>query len=422
MKDAKILRIGIFCLILLEAIINQAEATGFRIPDQSPRAIGQTDAFVAQADDPSAIHYNPAGLVQSEGTHSLIGCSLAMPEAKHKSLSGEREDSLREEYFPFFAYISSDLGSDSLRFGLGVNTPYGMGSEWSKTGFSRYWSTKAEMNLININPTIAYQITPELSVGTGIDYYYSELINDRQVDFGALIGMSGGMDGSFHSKGYGDGWGYNAGLLYRPSPRHSLGLTFRSGAEISYHGNARIRSIPSFLSSIPELSSRFSTEIDLPPQAAFGYAFYPIPELKLEFDIDWTGWKTFRQLTVDFNDNSPFFEDQTIKKDWHNAMFYSLGAEYQIIDHLTIRSGVGFMESPIPESTFDTTVVRTKQYAFSVGAGYDNYPLKLEFACLAALGEERRIENTVGSEVGADLSGDYRNNNYLVSVGGSYAF
>jgi long-chain fatty acid transport protein len=422
MKNILIINLSIFCLILLAATTNQAEATGFRIPDQSPRAIGQADAFIAQVDDPSAIHYNPAGLVQLKGTHSLIGCSLAIPEAKHKSLSGEREDSLKEEYYPFFAYISSDLGIDPLRFGLGINTPYGMGCEWSKTGFSRYWSTRSEMKLINVNPTIACQITPELSIGVGIDYYYSELINENQVDFGALIGMTGEMDGSFHSTGYGDGWGYNAGLLYRPSPRHSFGVTFRSGADISYHGNARIRSIPSFLSPLPELSTRFSTGIDLPPQAAFGYAFYPVPELKLEIDIDWTGWKTFRQLKVDFKDDSPFFEDQTIEKDWHNAMFYSLGAEYQIIDHLVLRSGLGFMESPIPESTFDTTVVRTKQYAISVGAGYDNYPLRLEFACLAALGEERRIENTVGREVGADLSGYYRNNNYLVSVSGTYSF
>ncbi len=80
------------------------------------------------------------------------------------------------------------------------------------------------------------------------------------------------------------------------------------------------------------------------------------------------------------------------------------------------------MESPIPESTFDTTVVRTRQYAVSVGASYDNYPLRLELACIAAIGEDERIENTVGQELGADLSGYYRNNNYLVSVGGGYSF
>lgn len=414
--------LGIFFSFSLLFFPGKVQSTGFRIPDQSPRAIGQVDAFVAQADDPSAIHYNPAGLSQLDGTDALIGCSIAIPEAKHKSFSGERENSLKEEYYPFYAYVSSDLGTESFGFGIGVNTPYGMGSEWSKTGFSRYWSTRAEMQMINVNPTVAYQITPELSLGAGIDYYYSDLTNERQVDFGAMIGMPGAMDGSFHSKGYGDAWGYNAGLLYRPAQKHSFGLTFRSGAEVSYHGNARLSSIPSIISPVPEVSSRFSTEIDLPPQVAFGYAFYPIPQLKLEIDIDWTGWKTYRQLEVDFTDGSPFFPDQTIDKDWDNAMFYALGVEYQIIEELTLRTGFGFMESPIPESTFDTTVVRTNQYAFSLGASYDCYPLRLELAGLAALGEERRIENTVGSEVGADLNGYYRNNNYLVSLGGGYSF
>ena len=422
MKTTVRLRLGFCCFILFVVITTQAGATGFLIPDQSPRAIGQVDVFVAQADDPSAIFYNPAGLSQLKDTQALAGFSAVLPRAKHKSFSGAKENNITEEYFPFFVYLCSDLGTDPLRVGLGVNTPFGMGCEWSKTGFSRYWSTRAEMGLINVNPTITYLITSELSVGVGVDYYYSELINERQVDFGAFVGMPGEMDGSFRSKGYGDGWGYNAGVLYRPSSRHSFGLTFRSGVNVSYHGNAHFNSIPAFLSPLPELSSRFSTEIDLPPLASFGYAFYPLPELKLEIDVNWAGWKTFRQLEVDFTEESPFFADQVIEKDWHNAMYYGLGAEYRILEQLALRTGLGLMESPIPERTFDTTVVRTRQYAVSVGASYDNYPLRIEVACLGAFGENRRIENTVGNDVGADLSGYYRNNSYIVSLSGSYAF
>src|SRR5690349_6525965 len=42
-------------------------ATGFRLPDQDAFATGRGEAFVATADNPSAIYYNPAGISQLEG-------------------------------------------------------------------------------------------------------------------------------------------------------------------------------------------------------------------------------------------------------------------------------------------------------------------------------------------------------------------
>jgi long-chain fatty acid transport protein len=42
-------------------------ATGIRLPDQDAFATARGEAFVATADNPSAIYYNPAGLTQLEG-------------------------------------------------------------------------------------------------------------------------------------------------------------------------------------------------------------------------------------------------------------------------------------------------------------------------------------------------------------------
>ena len=51
-----------------------------RVPAQTPRiqgqgtaASGQGNAFTAQADDPSAVHYNPAGLTQLTGVQIMGG-------------------------------------------------------------------------------------------------------------------------------------------------------------------------------------------------------------------------------------------------------------------------------------------------------------------------------------------------------------
>lgn len=58
--------IGMLCLWGLPAVVL---GSGFAIPEQGPKANAMGGAFVAQADDPTALYYNPAGIVQLEGTH-----------------------------------------------------------------------------------------------------------------------------------------------------------------------------------------------------------------------------------------------------------------------------------------------------------------------------------------------------------------
>ena len=49
---------------------------GFRILDQSASATAQGGAFAAQADDPSAVHYNPAAITDLPGLQMTAGTLL----------------------------------------------------------------------------------------------------------------------------------------------------------------------------------------------------------------------------------------------------------------------------------------------------------------------------------------------------------
>src|SRR5215470_15332992 len=44
-----------------------------RIQGQGTAASGMSNAFSAQADDPSALHYNPAGMTQLQGIQLMAG-------------------------------------------------------------------------------------------------------------------------------------------------------------------------------------------------------------------------------------------------------------------------------------------------------------------------------------------------------------
>src|SRR5512143_3819169 len=59
-------------LVLLFAAAS-ANAAGFRLPEAGAKAMGMGFAFTAQADDPSAIYFNPAGLTQLDGQNVMVG-------------------------------------------------------------------------------------------------------------------------------------------------------------------------------------------------------------------------------------------------------------------------------------------------------------------------------------------------------------
>src|SRR5713101_2163795 len=63
-------------LALLAAILvwpRLVFGVGSRIPNQDPEAIARGNAFVATADNPSAMYYNPAGISQLEGQNVQVG-------------------------------------------------------------------------------------------------------------------------------------------------------------------------------------------------------------------------------------------------------------------------------------------------------------------------------------------------------------
>ncbi len=211
-----------------------AQAVGFYNPDQSSAATAQGQAFSAQADDPSAIYYNPAGLTQLSGTHVSAGSYLIRMETKFDGPGGKEH--MEQFNMSPHLYAVSDFGVERWRVGLGINAPFGSHTEWPKNGPLRYAATKSELAVMNLAPTVAWQATEQLSVGLGVNVYYGDTSLEQQVDFSAF----GAPDGT--SRLQGDGWGVGAtvGLLWRPHAQHAVAVVYRSPFAITFEGDARV--------------------------------------------------------------------------------------------------------------------------------------------------------------------------------------
>src|ERR1044071_913005 len=75
-------------LVLLLALPASGWALGIRLLDHDAFATARGDAFVATADNPSAVYYNPAGITQLRGHNMRAGINVLDVESEFDNPRG----------------------------------------------------------------------------------------------------------------------------------------------------------------------------------------------------------------------------------------------------------------------------------------------------------------------------------------------
>lgn len=384
--------------------IPQVFALGFRNPDQDARATGQGEAFVAQADDASAIYYNPAGLTQIQGTEVTSGAMISFPDSKLKG-GGAGAEMNTMAFLPHL-YTATDLGAaqSPWRFGLGFNVPFGNAAEYAENGPLRYLVTRASLAVFNIEPAVAYQVNEHLSLGAGLNIYDATTALSRHVDLSAFALP----DGHFHFHGDGQAFGGTAGLMWKINPQHTVGVVYRSPFAVNFVGNADLNTVLG-RQSVPADAS-----IQFPQSIAGGYAFWPTKQLKLEADIEWTNWDTLNKLVLHAPGST--VNGTTIPFNWADSMFYEFGVQYEVNDHWTVRGGYIYSENTVPDATFTPTVPDSNRHVFSVGLGYAATRFSVDVVYQYSLSQDNTVNN------GTAASGTWTSDSHAVLVTSSVKF
>lgn len=357
----------------------QAFALGFDNPDQDARATAQGEAFVAQADDASAIYYNPAGLTQLSGTEITSGLESTFPNSRLKGGGSGAEMNTMSTIPQLYAATDFGLKQSPWRFGLGFTIPFGNASDYSKTGPFRYLVTSASLVVYDIQPTVAYKVNDQLSLGVGLDAYIGDTRLSQKVPFTGL------PDGNLHFGGKGDAFGATAGLLWKITPQHAIGLLYRSPFDINFTGDATLKT------PIGNQTASSSADLPFPQFVKGGYAYRPIPKLKLEADVEWINWETLNSLKL--RATGAAFNGTTIPFRWLDSWYYEFGAQYEITEHWTVRGGYIYSINTVPNSTFSPSVPDANRHVFSVGGGYSTKRISIDLVYQYSLSEDRTVSN-----------------------------
>jgi long-chain fatty acid transport protein len=422
-------RQSITCTIMLAALTSAAFGFGFRLGDQDAAATARGLAFAATADNPSAIFYNPAGITQLDGLTSRLGAYGINLESHYTSPDGDSytsKDTLHAVPQTFVTYKNPDY---PVAIGFGSYSPWGLSLKYRDNVPFRTISREGGITFMAFNPVIALQVSRTFSVGVGAT------INYAKAEFQRGILEPGD---TFRFKGDGEAIGFNAGLLWQPTPQHSFGLRYHGATPLEFHGHSRaklsdaqrakirtankaIRSIKEQLApygqdaidstlasyGLPqdEIPDNYAEEdadvkIHFPQIVTFGYSFRPRPDWNIELDIDWTDWDSLDTATLHKSKTG----DAAIPFNYQSSFIYCLGVTKEFSKGIHASCGYIYSESSISDANFSPGNPDGDRHVFSAGIGQKTSRFSWDLAYQYSYAPERKIHEGTPADGTYDFS------------------
>jgi long-chain fatty acid transport protein len=372
-------------------------ALGFRIPNQDAEATARGNAFVATADNPSALYYNPAGITQLDGTRAQFGAHLISVNSEFKSETPGVESETDFEIQPVPQFYATYTPKDKpFSFGLGMYAPFGLGIEWPENGPLRPFAIEGRLLYATITPVVAWKIHPTLSVAVG-----------PTINFATLMLRQGtGIPGvnEFHFRGEGFAAGGKLGILWQPHPKWSFGASYVTPTTLEFSGNSSFK---------PATGEADTTARGKFPQFVMaGISFRPNKSWNIEVGMDWTDWDTLDTLVFE---GTPF-GDVPFAMNWKSSWLAHSGVSYYFSNRYWVAGGYFYSENSTTDPDFSPLVPDTNLHVASLGFGRKGERWSWALSGQLIAGPERNINN------GSGMDGTYQFFNQAVNFSIAYRF
>lgn len=406
MKRALLLTLAALCA--LGALPRRAEAGGLFLTDRGTRPLGRGFAFVAGADDPQSLWYNPAGLGFS-GQQLLLDATMTFLRADFTRIDsgGNVLPTVSVDAaplpIPMLAY-SHPLRED-LVLGFGIHAPNASLLRWPRgvtveggtcdaTGEpmggceaapQRYSLYSLEgSSFVNITPAIAYKPIPELSIGAGMHLLLGRFVGETAISacdgFICTQAENPEYDGLARfdlnpivHPGLTLGGTYDAGMV-----RVGASMVWWPGA-VSGDAtlNVRLPSAPLFDGARVE-GDTARLELDLPLMVRAGVEVRPVPTVRIEAAFVWEHWSTQDAARIQPNDvwirdavaiGDYQVGDIEIPRNMNDVYSLRIGAQAEVVPEvLTLSAGVNYENGSFDNAYLTPLTLDSRKVVVALGA------------------------------------------------------
>lgn len=370
-------------LLLPLLSMGTAEGGGYYFYGLGDKAGSMGYSFIGLADDPSAIYWNPAGLVQIQHREVMGGFwnmyeydyrdhnSAANKDPRLQPLDPRQGDfffdvhpgepsRFRNTEVPpplaTMADLAGHLEWKGFHFGAGSYMPIGTSLNWRDDVHGN--GTRMDGRLYNMfflavnNLSVAKELAPGLSMGTGFNFLWGRMSQDAHKAY--LDFNDRGNNYSYDQEMKGRGWGVEGvfGLLYQPTSFFQIGGVYRTGGIMNFRGRASGHHtvLNGTVGARPRWEGAdFIWKLNHPPTWGIGLALRPHRKLLLTFDwqhIAWTG----AELRFHFRKRTPqsilFRNNIDMDLNWSSENNFNVGLQYLWNEKWQLRIGYGAVHGP----------------------------------------------------------------------------
>ncbi len=434
-----LLTLSIMSVSLMAIESGRVQAAGFYIQEQSVSGLGAAfSGSTTNLNDPSTVYFNPAGMTKLDGAQAQLGAHLLVPSADMEDTGSTENIALGggaitggdggNPYDPTpvpNAFMTYQI-NDRTWAGLGISAPFGLANEYDEDWFGRYDSIKTELLTIDIQPSMAFKVNDQLSLGAGVNIQYADAELTNAVSDTAL--GTGTLEG--------DDWsvGYTLGLQYRPWQHTTFGASYRSAISHELEGRTMVEGTTANDFNVPGRA-----DLDLPDIATFGASHEVNEKLRLMAQATWFGWNNFQDITttIDQGVNTTGGGGvinvgaggtlSSIVQNYQSTWAFAAGAEYDYSDDWTLRAGMQFDETPTTDQYRTSRTPDGDRTWLSGGATYKiNDKLNLDLAATYIWIEDQEISltrnNTFTSVTATTVSADTEGSVGIIAMGLTYKF
>lgn len=420
--------VGWAVLAALSSASQSAQASGLQLIEQNGGGTG--NAFAGQAaaaENASTVFFNPAGMTYLPGRHLSGALHGIRPTIKFSDDGGSRSpagipaplgggnggDAGGWNWIPNFD-LTWQL-TPRLWAGVGVTAPFGLKTHYDAQFIGRFQSRQADISTLDVNPSIAYRINDVVSLGAGVSYQRAKVDIERSFFAGVELPQAVKLD---------DGaWGWNVGAMFNLGSATRVGLTYRSEMQYDFSGTVAVAGVG---------SAAAAARATLPATASMGLSHQLNDRWQLLGDVTWTQWSRLQDVDVILTSAGlgaipAGAVVDTLDLRFRNTYRIGVGLNYRWSGDLTLRFGVAYDRSPVPDSLHRLPILPDNDRTWmAVGAKFQLSKagaLDVGYAHLF-VDNPAVLRNRGVGVLGAQgiLSGSFRESAHVVSVQYSHSF
>ena len=447
---------------------SQAHGAGFALQENSGSGLGNAFAGgAAFTEDVSGMWSNPASLSKRMSMEAAGALHIITPSIKFNDsgsgpafgqpLGGNGGDAGSTAAVPNL-YFAVPINRQWV-FGIGINAPFGLKTEYDNDWVGRYQAVKSEVKTINVNPAISWQATPNFAIGVGVNWQRVDAEFTNHVNYSGAIAQAAqqaaagglippaavpgiiastpGLDSKAKVDGDDSAWGWNIGVLWDLNPNTRVGASYRSEIKYDIRGNASFDNptvtVPPPLAPVVGVLTNainttrlynggISADIKFPAIVNLSFFSRLNDRWDVMADAQWTGWSSIKDLTFVRTDGTGVLS--STPENFDDSWRIAVGANYRHDDRWMFRGGIAFDQSPVNSTDRTPRLPDADRWWFSFGAQYKWNPnLKLDAGFTYITAQNASISQTAGSATSFGLlQGSYDASVTIFSLQGTYTF